>query len=107
MNKDHSIIPLFESHKSIEKKNNSALQTKTEGNTSNIKGNNETTETTEMLNCNKNKRQCNTHKKELLDHMCHFPDLVQDILRKNGGLNLVLWLAKPPAFMAMLNITQQ
>ena len=24
---------------------------------------------------------------------------------KNGGLNLVLWYAKPPASMAMLNIT--
>ena len=37
--------------------------------------------------------------------MAIFPDLVQDILRKNGRLNLVLWHAKPPAFMAMFNIT--
>ena len=42
-----------------------------------------------------------THKNEMLYNNDHFPELVQDILRKNGGLNLVLWLAKPPAFMAM------
>ena len=30
---------------------------------------------------------------ELFDKNCHIPD----ILRKKSGLNLVLWLAKPPA----------
>ena len=29
---------------------------------------------------------------------------IQEIKRKNGGLYLVLWHAKPPAFIAMLNI---
>ena len=37
MNKGNSSIPLFEIYKSIEKKK-SGLQTKTEGNTSNIRG---------------------------------------------------------------------
>ena len=32
---------------------------------------------------------------------------VQDILRTNGGLNLVLWVAKTRVFMAMLNTTLQ
>ena len=37
LNKGNSSIPLFEIHKSIEK-NKSGLQTKTEGNASNIRG---------------------------------------------------------------------
>ena len=52
----------------------------------------------------KTKRQYNTHRNELWDDNCHFPDLVQDILRKKGELNLVLGLAKPSVFMAVLNI---
>ena len=44
-------------------------------------------------------------KRKDLNNNGHFPDLVYDILRQSGGLNLVLWLAKPHTFMAMLNIT--
>ena len=45
----------------------------------------------------------NIHRHGLFDINCHIPDLVQDILRKNCELNLVLWLVKPPAYMTMLN----
>ena len=38
INKGKSSIPLFESHKSIEKRNKSGLQTKSEGNTTTIQG---------------------------------------------------------------------
>ena len=38
VNKGNSSIPLIEIHKSIEEKTKSTLQTKTEGNTSNIRG---------------------------------------------------------------------
>ena len=38
INKDNSSIPLFEIHKSIEKKNQIRVKTKTEGNSSNIRG---------------------------------------------------------------------
>ena len=57
LNKGNSSIPLFEIHKSIEKKNKSGLQTKTEGNASNIG---------EKLRHNRNTTlKCNTHRKEL------------------------------------------
>ena len=38
INKGNRSIPLFETHKSIEEKNKSGLQTKTEGNALNIRG---------------------------------------------------------------------
>ena len=96
--KGNSSIPLFEIHKSIErKKNKSELQTKTEDNTSNIRG--------EIRNNRNTTLKCNTHRNELKYYNGHFPDLVQEILRKNNGLHLVLWHAKPSAFIAMLNIT--
>ena len=44
-NKGNSSIPLFEIHQSIEKKNNSGLHTKTDENTSNLRGDYGTTET--------------------------------------------------------------
>ena len=78
-------------------KNKSGLQTKTEGNVSNIR----------ELRYNRNTTlKCNTHRNELLYENGHFSDLVQGILRKKyGGLNLVLLHAKPPALMSMLIIT--
>lgn len=48
----------------------------------------------------KKKRQ-HTQTWVIIDHRYHIPDLQQDILRTNGDLNLVLWLAKSPASIAM------
>ena len=44
------------------------------------------------------------HRNELLVNNCHLLTWYR-IFKKNGGLNLVLWLTKPPALMAMLNMT--
>ena len=41
------------------------------------------------------------HKNGLFDNNCLISDLVQDIIRTNGGLILVLRLAQPPANKAM------
>ena len=68
--KGNSSISLFEIHKSIEKK--SVFQTKTEGNTSNIRG---------ELRHNRNTRlKCNTRRNELEYNNGNNPDLVLDIL---------------------------
>ena len=44
------------------------------------------------------KTNTNTHINELFDNNCHIPDLVQNISRKNGELNLIEWLTKHPTF---------
>ena len=77
VNKDNSSIPVFKSHKSIER-NNSGLQTKTEGNTSTTVRENK--ETIETMKCNKT--NANIHRNELFDNSCHMHDLVQDIIIK-------------------------
>ena len=75
VNKGNSRIPLFETHKSIERKNKSGLQTKTEGNALNIRGEQRHNRNTTL------KR--NTHINEQTNYNNgHFPDLVKDILRK-------------------------
>ena len=79
------------------RKNKFGLQTKTEGNTSNIRG--------KLRHNNNINLNLNTQKNELQFNNGHFPDLAQDILRKNGGMNPVLWHAKPPASTAMVNIS--
>ena len=57
-------------------------------------------------NVRKHNVKCYTHRNELCYNNGHFPDLVQDIFKeKNGGLNLVLWHAKPRTLMALLSIT--
>ena len=56
LNKGNSSIPLFEIHKSIEKKNKSGLQTKTEGYASNIR---------ELRHNRYTTLKCNTHRNEL------------------------------------------
>lgn len=40
--------------------------------------------------------------KGLIENNCHVPHLVQAMLGKNGGFNLFLLLAKPPAYMSKL-----
>ena len=55
-NKANSSMPLLETHKSIEK-NKSGLQTKTEGNASNITGEQRHNRNTTL--------KCNTHRNEL------------------------------------------
>ena len=71
--------------------------TVTEGNNSNIR---------RKLRHNSNtKLNFNSHRNELQFNNGYFPDLAQDILRKNGGMIPVLWHAKPPASTAMVNIS--
>ena len=59
------------------RENKSGLQIKTERNTSNIRGKQRNNRYTKEQQQQKNKRQCKTHRNELLDKNCHFPDLVK------------------------------
>lgn len=36
--------------------------------------------------------------------LCHIPYLVEDIKRKHGGFNLIIWLGKPPAYIANMKM---
>ena len=71
------------------KQNKTGLQTKTEENTSNKRG--------EQRNNRNITLKDNTYGNKLYYNNGKCPELVQDILRKHGRLNLALWLAKPPA----------
>ena len=73
------------------RENKSRLQTKTQGNSSKIrwKQRNEQWSTKHY-----NSTYIETNRKI---KKCHIPDLVQDILRQNSGMNVVFWLVKPRA----------
>ena len=61
---------MFKGHKSIEKKQ-IRFTNKIRGNTSNIRGKQQTSE-----------KPSNIHRNELFDNKCHFPLLFLDIYRK-------------------------
>ena len=65
LDKGNSSLPLFKSHKAVERKQ--------KGSTSAIRGLQRNNRNTEVQQ--KNKRQCNVFRNEILDNNCHIHDL--------------------------------
>ena len=99
INKGNSSILLFKSHKSIEKTTNPSYKLNLRRKkTSTIRENQRINQNTEIK---KNKRHTETNYKITTAILRTW----YRKLKKNCGLNLVLWLTKPCTFMAMILIS--
>lgn len=102
MNKGNSRISLFNSHK-ISLNQIQVTKIKTKRNTLTIRGKQLNNRNSDLLQ----KRTTTFIKMDyflyLFDSNCHIPKLIQEILRKNGWLYLVVWLA--PVYTA-IKVTQ-